>query len=221
MRYMSIVKWLLSIGAICLVLIISLLVYRWVTPDPVFFTTSSPRGTYTIELSGRKERAVLPISQTVHFSTLKNGKPLLSNKYLHSGDWLDPSFEILYPDHRWVGENILKFYREENSSKGSQDSIVISNQTGKVINYLRVTSNDLFLLFDVQPGSETKLSVSPSMGDLRWISVEGELSEKQSIAKNGVDFIIPKGLNGPFLYNIYITEEGTAIESTQLEKYKN
>lgn len=218
---MNISKKIISICALLGTLLASLFLYKVIARSQVFLATSSPNRTYIVSLMGRKDSPHIPVvSHKVRFSALKTSKAFLSDKYLHSGDWFDPSFEILYPQHTWVNDNVLRFYSEENFSNSNLDILKIVNGTGKKIDYLRVTSDCLLLIFEVQPNTITELFVPQPRGNLRWISIEGESSNGQSIEKNGVDFVIPKGLSGPFMYNIYITEDGSRIESPNLEKYQ-
>jgi hypothetical protein len=139
---------------------------------------------------------------------------------LHSGDWFDPSFELLYPDHKWESDDILHFYKKEFFADGPPEKIVVLNKTREVIQYLRVTSVDTFLLFGVQPESTTTVAVSPPRGDFTWINVEGEFQGGRPIKGNGVGFLIAKGKKGPFAYSIYINENSFAIQSPELERYK-
>lgn len=187
----------------------------------VFLTTSSPKGSYVVSLSGRKDRPKLPmVSHEVSFSVTKDGKASSTNNYLHSGDWLDPSFDILYPQHEWITENVLHFYRKEFFNEGERESILVQNKTTKVIEYLRVTSVDSFLLFDVQPDATITLVISGPRADNRWVTVEGEFSDRQRIKRTGIGFLFAKDAKGPFTYQVDINADGLIIESPGLEKYK-
>ena len=66
------------------------------------------------------------------------------NQYLHSGDWMDISFELAYPNHRWRSENILHFYREEDFRNRDRGPIVATliNDTDQVIEYLKLESEE-------------------------------------------------------------------------------
>ena len=187
----------------------------------VFLTTSSPNGTYVVRLAGQKDRPKVPVvSHAVIFSVTKDGEPLLTDNLLHSADWLDSSFDLLYPQHYWVKENVLQFYRGEFFSEGTRESIVIQNKTDKVIEYLRVTSVDSFLLFDLQPHATLTLPISAARADNRWVSIEGGFPERKKIKQTGAGFLFPKDRQGPFVYYIYINENDLVIESPGLEKYK-
>ena len=131
----------------------------------VVLTTSSPANTYTVTLAGQRDRPKVPLLyHQVRFSVSKSkgAKESLTNKYLHSGDWFDPSFDHLYRQHNWVQENVLQLYNEEFFNDGERENIVVQNKTDKVIEYLRVRSTDTFLLFDIQPGATFTLVASDS-----------------------------------------------------------
>lgn len=199
----------------------SVLLYKIVSPPQPFLIITSPGGTYTIHLTGQKNMPRLPaVTHSVRFSAWKDGKVFLSGKHLHSGDWFDPSFEILYPHHQWVGENVLRFYRERSPGEGPPDTLVIINTASENIDYLRVDSVDGFLLFDVAPETTTTLSVSPSRGDLKWTNLQGIFSGGRLIKENGVDIKVNEGAGRPLTYYISIAEDGSTIESTQAKKYK-
>jgi hypothetical protein len=189
--------------------------------NDVFLTTSSPKGTYTVHLSGQRDWPKVPFRlNNVFFSVVKDGKKALTNKYLHSGDWLDPSFDHAYPLHNWIRDDVLHFYRKEVLNEAGQERIVIQNRTNTAVQYLLVTSVESFLLFDVQPGAVITLAVPPVPADLRWISAEGEFVEDRKIKRTGADFMLRSGAGGPFVYYVYIDEDGLKIESPNLQKYK-
>lgn len=188
----------------------------------VVLTTSSPASTYTVTLAGQRDQPkVLWLSHEVRFSVSKSkgAKESLTNKYLHFGDGFDPSFDHLYPQHKWVQENVLQLYNEEFLNDAERDNIVVQNKTDKVIEYLRVTSTDTFLLFDIQPGATFTLVDSDARSDTRWINVQGEFPERRKIKETGTNFLFPKGAKGPFTYFISINSDGLTIESPGLEKY--
>jgi len=80
----------------------SLTLWKITTQSESFLSTTSPKGTYTVRLTGRKDRPKVPfLNHQVLFSVSREEKVVVANSYLHSGDWFDPSFDILYPDHAW------------------------------------------------------------------------------------------------------------------------
>lgn len=81
-------------------------------------------------------------------------------------------------------------------------------------------SVDTFLLFDVQPGTASTLAVSAPRTDLRWVSVEGEPSGHRAIKSAEEGVVVAAGQKGPFVYYVYVTENGISIESPNLQKSK-
>jgi len=199
----------------------SLTLWKIKTQSESFLSTTSPKGTYTVRLTGRKDRPKVPfLNHQVLFSVSREEKVVVANSYLHSGDWFDPSFDILYPDHAWENNEILHFHKKEYFADGQPEQVVVLNKTTETIQYLRVTSVDTFLLFDVQPESTTRLAVSGSRAGSTWINVEGQFSDGTPIQGRGVGFVFPKSKQPPFTYYIYIDKNSFTIESPGLEKYK-
>ncbi len=203
------------------VAVASVAVVKRTTQNDPFLTTSSPKGIYRVSFIGQQSRPKVPfVSNEVVFSVTKNGSDFLKNKYFHSGDWLDPSFDLLYPQHQWRRDDLVHFYRQEYFNQGERESIVVENKTRKVIPYLRVTSVDSFLMFEIQPGASSTLVVSAPRTDNRWVNVEGEFLDGKKIKNQGVGFLFKPGQKGPFAYYICINEDDLTIESPELEKYK-
>ncbi len=182
----------------------------------IFLSTSSPDRIYTVNLTGRKERPRF-FTNEVRLNVLKNGKPYMSDLYLHSGDAFDISFEFGYPDYRWLNLNVLQFYKEENFKTGKPDTLVVTNKTDKNIKYLVVFSRDDVLILDMPSHSETDLRTSPSRDQSKGFTVKGEFTGGGTF-KNGGSFKVPNGVTGPFTYYINITEGKVDIESLELEK---
>jgi hypothetical protein len=195
-------------------LFISIVLYETVIKLFPFFTTSSPADTYTVNLSGRKERPFIFGTHEVRFDVLKNKKSFVYDQYLHSGDFMDTSFEEKYNQHKWIDENILRFYNENYSNKINPDAIIVINQTKEVIKYLKIFSGDKFLLFDLPPISKTKLLVPLPGGDFREIYVQGEYS-KGLIFEKGESISLVKGENLPQTYIIYINGADLTIEKAK------
>jgi hypothetical protein len=200
----------------------SITLWKITTQSESFLSTTSPKGTYTVRLTGRKDRPKLPfLNHQVLFSVSREEKVVVANRYLHSGDWFDPSFEILYPDHAWENDEILHFYKKEFFADGQPEQVVVLNKTTGTIQHLCVTSVDTFLLFDIQPESTTRLVVSRPRGDSRWIKIEGQFSDGTPIQGRGVGFVFPKSKQLPFTYYIYIDKKSFTIESPDLREIQS
>lgn len=210
----------LKLAAAVVAVLLSIAVYRLAVQSSPFLTTTSPNGTYVVQLSGRKDRTTLPvIYHRVRFSVSKNGRSFLTNRYLYSGDWLDPTFGILYPRQIWASDSALHFQRPGGSGASAPGRLVVVNRASKEIKYLRVESIDLFLLFSMQPGSTIYLNAAPPRGDFIWVSVAGEFSDGRAVKETAASFLVPNEARGPFTYHIFITDDGSIIESAQLKQY--
>jgi hypothetical protein len=206
----TVIKWMLSVCALLGAVWISLVLYDAAVESNPFFTTPSPGGTYTVELTGQKRRPLF-FTNTVNYHVLKNGQPFIQSTYIHSGDFMDISFELAYPNHRWVSGDTLQLYREQYFNDGRPDTLVVVNRAGQVIKHLKVASQDQFLFFDLQPGTEMKLLNSRPRGDYKGIDVVGEFYDGRRI--NSEETLRPgKELSDPFTYYIYINADGATFE---------
>ena len=183
-------KWLLTVFILGGSLLICFLLYSFVLkPLPTFLTTASPDRTYTVTLKGQKTRPIF-FTATIRFDVLKNGTSILSDKFLYSADGMDIPFETWYPNHRWLNEQSIQFYREQNLRDTPPDTIVVANNTGKTIKYAKIDSIDILIFFEMQPGFKVSIPTSQSKGDGKWLSVEGEFSDGLNISEFGADFSV-------------------------------
>jgi len=201
---------LLGASALFVIIWISVVLFDPGVNSTPFFATRSPGGTYTVNFTGQKQRPFF-FTNTVNYDVLKNGQLFLPSSHIHSGDALDISFELAYPNHRWLNEDILQLYREQYFNDGKPDTLVVINRTGQVIKYLKVDSVDKFLFFDLQPGAEVKLLNSPSRGDYKWLDVDGEFNDGRRIGR-AEDLSDDNKLDGPFTYYVYVNESGVAFK---------
>jgi hypothetical protein len=126
---------------------------------------------------------------------------------------MDISFELGWPDHRWVGENILQLYREQNFSEFEYpERLILVNKSDKAIRQLQITTNnDKFLGFDLSPGSEIRLIASPSKGDSSGIWVSGKFDDGQ-IFENRAVFDVTQ-IRQSVDYSIVATNDGMNIRT--------
>ena len=157
------------------------------------------------------------IDHSVYFDLIRDEQPVLVNKYLHSGDWLDPSFNDLYKQHNWVTNSLIRFSRADVAATKC-DRLVVHVDTNRPISFLYIQSRDLFLVFNPEPQSRFELCAHPqkSMG---WIEVEGEFADGKPVPWKGTNFTIDYK-PGPFEYQISITSDGPNISSSQLREYR-
>ena len=181
-------RWVLTVITLGGSLLICFLLYSFfLKPLPTFLTTASPDRTYTVTLNGQKSRPIF-FTATIRFDVSKNGTSMLSDKFLYSADGMDIPFETWYPNHRWLNEQSIQFYREQNLRDVPPDTIVVANNTGKTIKYAKIDSIDIVIFFEMQPGFKISIPTSQSKGDGKWLSVNGEFSDGTNISEFGADF---------------------------------
>ena len=147
----------------------------------VWLSTTSTNNKYTVELTGDKGRGGFLVYAVVKYNLLKNGQLLIKDQVAHSGDSMDISFELAYPEHAWINENTLRFWRNPDRPADSRlDTLLISNNTDKVIKFLRIRARDMSFVFDIQPHSQARLPFSQqSEGNDIW--TEGEFEDGSRI----------------------------------------
>ena len=200
-----------------IVLAAGVAIYKWMF-ESVWLTTSSPNKTYTVELTGDKGRGGLIISSVVGYRVFKDSKLVAKNWWIHSGDWMDVSFELAYPEHAWISENVLRFWRNPHipEEKDKFDILLISNDTDKTIKHLEVKARDMFLVFDLQPNSTLRL-VSTHQSWSYGIWIGGEFEDGQNI-EYGSGFTYRDKLNKPLRHCLSVNYDYVKIESPQMDE---
>ncbi len=200
-----------------LTLIAGVLIYWRFGYYVVWLSSTSPNQKYTVEMTGDKGSGGILISSAVKYNILINGERITSDRLVHSGDAMDISFELAYPNHSWINENTLLFWSDRHRRQDNLDSLLLSNTSDKSIRYLRLkTGDDLFFVFDVQPQSQARvLFTHRSAG--KSISVEGAF-ENGSTFDYAVSFR-ENGTKEPQGYCMRIEHHGVVINSPREKAY--
>jgi hypothetical protein len=174
-------------GLVFLVTLVTGTLIYWKTAYyRVWLSSTSPNQKYTVELTGDKGRGGI-LYAVVKYNILIDQKLVTSDRLLHYGDAMDISFELAYPEHAWIDEHTLRFWSNRHRNPDNLDTLLITNNTNKVIRFLRIRTSDLFFVFDVQPHSRTKLLFTHRSGGT-GIWVEGEFEDGSGIER-GVWFL--------------------------------
>jgi hypothetical protein len=168
-------------------LVAGMIVHSRFAPERVWLSTTSPNQKYTVELTGDKGRGGILFYSTVKYNILVNGEVVTRDRVVHYGDAMDISFELAYPEHAWIDANILRFWSNRHRREDNLDTLLISNNTDKVIKSLRIKTHELFFVFDLQPRSELKVE-STHRSEGTGISVEGQFEDGSHI-DYGVGFL--------------------------------
>ena len=200
------------VGALSGALLASVVLYKTMVRQPAaFLTTSSPDKRYKVDVTGQKERPRF-FTVEVRFHVNKDATPYVSDKFLHSGDSEDPSFEMLYPNHRWMNERTIQFYREEYFQAKPPDTLVLTNNTGETIKYARIRSVDTVLVFDLKAGVTETLITPSSRGDLKWLEIDGEFVNGQQIVSMKKDIQVPRNSAGSTTYHVGIHNDRITVD---------
>jgi hypothetical protein len=186
----------------------------------VFLSTSSPNKTYIVELTGNKSSPSVPfVDHETRFNLFKGDQPLVKNAYLSRYDWFDSGVDEMYPEHKWISDSVLRLSSDISKSEKVSDYLVVSNKTNKTIKYLRIVAGDMLFIFEMPPNSKSKFSV-PYLGDLPWVTGEGEFADGQHIKGKGVNFLNnKKKLDVSLHYCISVSDDSLRIESPILDGY--
>jgi len=168
-------------------LVAGMIVHSRFKVERVWLSTTSPNQKYTVELTGDQGRGGLLFYSTVKYNLLVNGAVVTKDRVVHYGDAMDISFELAYPEHAWIDANTLRFWSNRHRREDDLDTLLISNKTDKVIKFLRVKTDDLFFVFDVQPRSELKVSIT-HRSEGKGFSVAGQFDDG-SLIDYGVGFL--------------------------------
>jgi hypothetical protein len=159
------------------------------------------------------------IAYTLDVKVFKGSQPLVSAWPVHYADWFDTAFDHQYGGARWLADNVLRL-----ESSGAQhrrdvpeDIVTVENNSGRALRLLTVEAADLFLILDVPEGWKTQLQATPQSGitDLSWIEAGGVLADGTIFRNTGVNFILPKGVEGAFHYAVDVQPGGIQIRETR------
>src|SRR4051794_35130826 len=90
-----------TLCGLLIILASGVVAYKTLAESHVWLSTSSPKKTFTVELTGKKSRPSVPgIEHEARFSLLKNGEYVVRDAYVDSYDWFDSDFGEMYPEHK-------------------------------------------------------------------------------------------------------------------------
>ncbi len=216
MRRRSLVSITVGAPIFLLALVAGIFLHWRFTYYRVWLSSTSPNNKYTVELTGDKGRGGFLIYSVLKYNVLVNGEPLIRDRLLHYGDSMDISFELAYPEHAWMDGNTLRFWSNRHRREENLDTLLISNNTDKVIRFLRIKAWDMFFVFDVQPRSQLTLQFT-HRSEGKGIWVEGEF-EDGSLIEYGVGFP-ENGSSTPMGYCMTIDYDHVTINSPRERAY--
>ena len=183
----KVIGFAVGVSVFLVTLVASSIIHSRFAHERVWLSTTSPNQKYMVELTGDKGRGGLLFYSTVKYNIVVDGKVLTKDRVVHYGDAMDISFELAYPEHAWIDANTLRFWSNRHRREDNLDTLLLSNNTDKAIKFLRIKTDDLFFLFDLQPRSELKVSIT-HRSEGKGFSVEGQF-EDGSLIDYGIGFL--------------------------------
>lgn len=201
----------LVIGVFLLSCMLLFLAYTiFLKPYPTLLSTTSPNNTYTVSVRGRNTQQFFFTAQ-VRYDVLKNGVPILLNEFLSSADGMDYPFQFKYPDHRWIGEHCLQFYRKEDLQESAPDVLVVANNTGKRIRYAKIQGIDIVLILEMEPGFNVTMPTARSRGDTKWMDITGQFVDGSAVKKFSADIAV-NDVTGPKTFYVNLAADKTTVD---------
>jgi hypothetical protein len=176
-------------------------------------TLESPHKTYVVDVSGRLSAPTIPvIEHRVRMTVRRGARQIVYGHEVDFADWFDDGFRGQYGRSEWVLENAVRFV-STSPSKARPDIIRVENRSGRPLPFLKVICRDLFLLFDLPPGSVTSLDATPQRAGSvvqSWVDVDGEWTGGVQLPGRGRNFDIEPGSRA-YEYLVTITDNGVAL----------
>lgn len=184
------------------------------TSQVYFFRSESPDGLYTVLLSGDADRPLVG-TNVVNAEVLRNGDNYVEPTIFHTADSSDLSFNIGYARHKWVGNNVLQFYRTPSHQNLAKPiPVMIINRSEHNIPFIKLFCADKLLILDVPTKAILNLECSAPLGDFVDFFVEGRFVNGLSF-KRGSSF---RNQTGPSSYTIQIDQTGVTFVTNGLER---
>jgi hypothetical protein len=181
----------------------------------------SPGGVYIVQFVGRRNTPTLPFFEyTLRAKIFRNSELLVNEWPFYYADWFDTAFDDRYGGVTWLTDQILRAQSSIGPPRPPHvpdDIITIENNSGRRLRLLSIEAGDLFLIVDVPVGWKTQLRATPqsTFTELSWIEVGGVWADRTTIAENGVNFKLPKGVQDAFRYTVDLQPAAVEIRETQ------
>jgi hypothetical protein len=202
-----------ALGTFVVILVVSAIIGCDVPGRPAIAEVQSPQATYTVRLSGRPHAPLNPlVYHSVWAEVLKGNTIFIPPQKIHDGDSFDDSFKDEYTGTEWPQESVLRFKSAIAGRNTGTNEITVVNQSVLAVRSLQVKAEDLFLLFDILPGTELRVeSTCWLRADLSWVEVRGQWSDGSPIPWKGVNFVLSSNWNDRLRYRITLDAGGAQI----------
>jgi len=204
-------RWLRRATGVVLVAAAALLLFAWQHSSGVTLSVDSPDKTYHVDLVGRLDAPSLFLDEhSVRVTARRRGAVAVDGHEIHFADGFDESFDQEDGPPSWPQENILRFGRAQRTRDGI---LRVRNASSRALSLLKVSADaDLFLFFDLVPGSLTSVATSeraPSTGSM-YVGADGEWEGGMFIDGGGRDFDVSQ-VASRCTYDVLVADAGVSI----------
>jgi hypothetical protein len=189
--------------------------------NPHLADLRSPNGAYTVRLWGRVTRPTEVLDFEEHrlrAEVYKAGELYVPARVIYIADSMDTAFNDRYSRPVWNRADVLQFPGAWGRHEEPPDVLKIRNHSAGLIRTLRIaTAQDLFFIFDMNPGAELALPMSaigPS-GDLAWLGVDAEWGGGFSPSSASGSFTLHGGRSARYEFVITVSADGIEFAETR------
>lgn len=216
-------------------LLLSTLVFSGCEPPgtPHIIDLIDPTATYLVRLSGRDTAptgaftfSISNISEhRLRAEIFKQKSPYVPARIIYIADSMDTAFKERYGAPEWVTANVLRFPSNWGRHEGKSDLLRVENHSEGLIRALRInTAQDMFMIFDLRPASETILRMGGTIpsADLNWFHVVAEWGDTARPSEAGASFSLRGGRQARYEFVISIGPERIEFAETRgpWERYR-
>jgi hypothetical protein len=210
-------------------MVMSILVWKVALyPQKHLLSTSSPNSIYRIELkkeprSDQQTAEEIRLDRPYVTATVYRGDQLFAEGIVLSSEGaFDTPFEGMYPNHIWLSDKTIRFGPKSYFNQPS-DILFITNDSAKVIKYLRIDSTEIYLLFDVQPNESISFPVYwPEVKGINFknILVRGMFNDGTLISPVSTNFPYTSSSLNQMNFCAIIAAKDINISSQELEGFR-
>jgi hypothetical protein len=177
----------------------------------VAMSLASPGKTYHVDLVGRLDKPNTFLDEHYVLLTAHRREHVVAADFeIHFADWFDEGFDREYEAPSWPKENVLRFGGHSPTRHGI---LRVRNASSRALSLLKVRADaDLFLFFDLAPGSLTSVATSeraPSTGPM-YVGVDGEWAGGAFMDGDGGDFDVSQ-IASHCAYDVLVDDPGVSI----------
>ena len=196
--------------AMCILLVLVMGVVGGCSAEgPTAYTRRSPSGAYTAVVSGYLNAPKIMFKEHPVRTELRSASgDVIGRLEIYRSDFLDDAFAKRYEPPAWLSDHVLRFRSARVSTASGVGELVVDNRSKERIKWLRIGTEDIFVVADVMPGTRLSVPASrPLTSEVVFVNAEGYADGGKIAyqAKNFQQMKSPPGWGGRY---VVIVENG-------------